>query len=97
MLNELESQTEALFDPNWNQEKISPEEKADENMDVSNNHTETIVQTISRENDDAEDVDYSEVNFELSVSENITEWQTCLVNETAPDFHSDHFPIAIGD
>ena len=42
-------------------------------MDVSNNHTETIVQTISRENDDAEDVDYSEVNFELSVSENITE------------------------
>lgn len=42
-------------------------------MVVSTNHTETIVQTISQENDDVEDVDYSEVNFELSVSEYITE------------------------
>lgn len=41
-------------------------------MVVSTNHTETIVQTISQEND-VEDVDYSEVNFELSVSEYITE------------------------
>lgn len=42
-------------------------------MVASTNHTETIVQTISQENDDVEDVDYSEVNFELSVSEYITE------------------------
>ena len=64
-------------------------------MVVSNNYTETRVETISRENDDVEDVHYQEINFELPISENIAEWQTSLLNKTASNVRLDNFPIAL--
>ena len=42
------------------------EGKTCERMVVSNNHTETRVETISPENNDVEDVVYLEIDLELS-------------------------------
>lgn len=76
VLAELESQTETLVGRNRKKKKSFPDEK----MVINNSYIETRVEVIktrveviNRENYDLEDVDYPELNFKLSVSENIAE------------------------
>ena len=100
MLAELESQTEALVGRNRKKKKSFPDEK----MVINNSYIETRVEVIktrveviNRENYDLEDVDYPELNFKLSVSENIAEKMIFLVNKIAPNVIVGNFSIALGD
>ena len=49
-------------------DKTFPEEKAGENIVLNKSNTKQRVETIGRENDAAEDVNYPEIIFELSFS-----------------------------
>ena len=49
-------------------DKTFPEEKAGENIVLNKSNTKQTVETIGRENDAAEDVNYPEIIFELSFS-----------------------------
>ena len=100
MLAELESQTEALVGRNRKKKKSSPDEK----MVINNSYIETRVEVIktrveviNRENYDLEDVDYPELSFKLSVSENIAEKMIFLVNKITPNVIVGNFSIALGD
>lgn len=57
----------------------------------------TRVEVINRENYDLEDVDYPELSFKLSVSENIAEKMIFLVNKITPNVIVGNFSIALGD
>ena len=100
MLAELESQTEALVGRNRKKKKSFPDEK----MVINNSYIETRVEVIktrveviNRENYDLEDVDYPELSFKLSVSENIAEKMIFLVNKITPNVIVGNFSIALGD
>ena len=100
MLAELESQTEALVGRNRKKKKSFPDEK----MVINNSYIETRVEVIktrveviNRENYDLEDVDYPELSFKLSVSENIAEKMIFLVNKVTPNVIVGNFSIALGD
>ena len=49
-------------------DKTFPAEKAGENIVLNKSNTKQRVETIGRENDAAEDVNYPEIIFELSFS-----------------------------
>lgn len=49
-------------------DKTFPEEKTGENIVLNKSNTKQRVETIGRENDAAEDVNYPEIIFELSFS-----------------------------
>ena len=100
MLAELESQTEALVGRNRKKKKSFPDEKVVINNSYIETRVEVIktrVEVINRENYDLEDVDYPELSFKLSVSENIAEKMIFLVNKITPNVIVGNFSIALGD